>query len=942
MHPHQRLAALILALTLNISAAPAQSPLSLDRPSVSAYPLPVDRGASGLWQSLQKLKTRASLMMVVAHPDDEDGGMLAYESRGAGADTTLLTLNRGEGGQNVSTGDYWDELGILRTEELLAAGDRYGVRQRFTRVTDFGFSKSLEEALKTWGHDRVLYDVVRQVRIDRPLVITSVFAGNVSDGHGHHQTAGVMAQEAYKLAGDPNIFPDQIAAGLKPWSPLKVYVRIPFAQATAQGIYDYATGHYAPARFKNYVTDTWIEGVPNATVSVPIGAYNPLLGRSYLALANEGLSQQKSQNDGVGVPPAGPFTSSYHLYATRTAKAEPEHESTLFDGIDTSVAAIADSLPAADRAPWRKRTEAIAALIDKASAEFNAADPSLCASSLAQGLAATRALRGDIQKSSLPELARYNINHELAIKEAQFNLALTQSLGVSLVATLEPANSSRAAFPLEGMRGNQPTRQSVVAGQHFTVDLHVANQGGKSIGITAAQLTPYKGDWSLSAKSTPPSSLAPGRAFDAEVAATVPADADFTHPYFSRPNLEQPYYDLQNPEDLGLPTTPYPLSAHLTFIYEGVEASIDNVVQTVHRLNVLGPVMEPLLVAPAVSVSISPAKGVIPLGSDHLDLDVLVRSNSAASEAGSVQLKLPEGWVTEPASAPFSLTHEGEETPVHFRVSLHGLTEKSYSVTAVATASGKQFRNSFTMIGYPGLRPYPESRPATFSATGADVKVAPSLHVGYIMGPGDDVPAALAQLGIHAVQLTTQDLASGNLAGYDAILVGIRAYTTRADLRANNDRLLEYVKNGGVLVVQYQTAEFDHNYGPYGLSVPGDAEKVVEEDCSVELDARDPMLAWPNRITTADFANWVEERGHGFASRWGSEFAAPASMQDVDQDPQRGGLLWAHYGKGLYIYSAFAFFREMPEGVPGSFRIMANLLSAGQNPSLSRDHRKPH
>lgn len=935
MQSRQRLAALSLALILGVNPLYAQSPFSLDRPSVAAYPLPIDRGASGLWQSLQKLKTRASVMMVVAHPDDEDGGMLAYESRGAGADTTLLTLNRGEGGQNVVTGDFWDELGLLRTEELLAAGDAYGVRQRFTRVADFGFSKSLEEALKTWGRDRVLYDVVRQVRITRPLVVTSVFAGNVSDGHGHHQAAGVMAQEAYKLAGDPSVFPAQIAAGLKPWSPLKVYARVPFARVTEKGIFDYATGHYAPVRFKNYVTGDWIEGVPNATVDIPEGDYNALFGRSYLALAREGLSKQKSQNDGVGVPPAGPFASGYHLYASRTGEALPAHESTIFDGIDTSVVAIADYAPVADRAPWHKRLETISALIDKATGQFDAADPSRCASALAQGLAATRSLRRDVASSSLPELARYNIDHELGIKEAEFNLALAQSLGVSLVATVEPANPGRSIYPAAFLRGNLPTPQSVVAGQQFTVNLHVADQGRLPVDIAAAQLVPFNGDWSLAAKSAPPSALGAGQAFDADVSVTVPADAEPTQPYFTRPDLEQPYYDLIHPEDLGLPTAPYPLSAHLAFSFDGVEATVDSVVQSVHRLNMIGPVLEPLVVAPAVSVSISPARGVIPLGSDRLDLDVLVRGNTESPEQGFVQLKLPEGWSAEPASAPFVLTHMDEEKPVHFRVSLHDLAEKSYSVTAVASAEGKQFSQSFTMIGYPGLRPYPEVRPATFTATGVDVRTAPGLRIGYIMGPGDDVPAALAQLGIHPVELSAQDLASANLSGYDAIVIGIRAYTTRADLRANNSRLLDYVRNGGVLVVQYQTAEFDHNYAPFALSVPGNAEKVVEEDGPAEFDPNDPVLSWPNKIAADDFKGWVEERGHGFAARWADNFNAPVSMHDVGQAPQRGGLLWARSGKGIYIYTSFAFFREMPEGVPGSFRIMANLLSVGRNPSLA-------
>jgi hypothetical protein len=511
---------------------------------------------------------------------------------------------------------------------------------------------------------------------------------------------------------------------------------------------------------------------------------------------------------------------------------------------------------------------------------------------------------------------------------------LSEALSISLVATLEPATVVRSPYGM-ALRGNQPTAQSVAAGQHLSVDLHVANQGSQAVEIRAAELKPASGDWATSVKSAAPATLDAGQAFDAQVAATVPTDVEPTQPYFSRPNLEQSYYDLRHPEDLGLPTAPYPLSAHLAYSYQGADGSVDVVVQTVHRVNVLGPVLEPLLVAPAVSVSITPDKGIIPLGSDHLDLDVLVRNNTEAHAEGAVALKLPQGWTVEPATASFTLAHDGEERPVHFRVVPRGMAESTYTVTAVATVAGKEFAESFTTIGYPGLRPYPEARPSTFTAAGVDVKIAPGLRVGYVMGPGDDVPAAMAQLGVEPVQLTAHDLAAGNLSAYNAIVVGIRAYTTRADLRANNGRLLEYVKNGGVVVVEYQTVEFDHNYGPFALSVPGDAEKVVEEDGPVSFDAADPLLSWPNRIRDADFNNWVEERGHGFASSWAADFHAPTSMHDADQDPQKGGLLWAHSGKGLYIYTSYAFFRELPEGVPGAFRIMANLLSAGSNVALA-------
>ena len=253
-----------LVLLLHVFESPAQTPIASSITATPDYqPLRIDRGNSALQQSLRKLRTRASLMEIVAHPDDEDGGMLTYESRGLGARVADLSLNRGEGGQNIMSNDFWDRLALVRTQELLAADRRYGVDQYFTRVADFGFSKTLEEAMTIWGHDRVLYDVVRAVRLDRPLVLAAVFVGGITDGHGQHQVSGEMAQEVFKAAGDPNVFPDQIKAGLLPWNPLKVYARVPTFSISPKGMYDYATGKWAPVRFYDYVSGKWSDQSPH-------------------------------------------------------------------------------------------------------------------------------------------------------------------------------------------------------------------------------------------------------------------------------------------------------------------------------------------------------------------------------------------------------------------------------------------------------------------------------------------------------------------------------------------------------------------------------------------------------------------------------------------------------------------------------------------------------
>jgi len=906
----------------------AQSVPDAQHPPDSAFAMPLsfDRGAAGLAQLLRKLSTRASFLQINAHPDDEDGPTLAYESRGVGAEVSLLSLNRGEGGQNVMTSDFWDSLGILRTQEHLAANRYYGVHLYYTRVADFGFSKTREETLKQWGHERVLADAVRVVRETRPMVITSVFSGNVSDGHGHHQTAGVTAQEVFTAAADPKMFPEQLKEGLRPWSPSKVYARAPFARASGNTVYDYATGKTEPLLYRNYVTGATMDSVPPATVTVPSGTYNSLFGESYAQIAREGLNQQKSQNGGVPVPLPGPTIASYHLYASRVGGSSlPETEKSFFDGIDTSLQGIASYLPGENQAEAKQKLNGIASQVSEAAAMFDANDPSKSAPALAKGLDQTRALIASWKAAKLPDESRYNAVFELEIKERQFETALAQSLGMSLVASLP-----------SGGRG-ESSAQSVIAGETFGVNVHVTDQGMTPVKIDSVHLVSADGgDWKLNADKVAGDTLAAGAAKDFNQQATVPVDAAPTAPYFSRPNLEQSYYDIQDARYLTLPTAPYPLQAVAEYTFNGTHASLAGVVQATHRYNGIGTVYEPLLIAPAISVTVSPASGILPLNDTMLPVQVTVHSSVKGAAEGKLELKLPEGWSAEPASASFHTMRVDEDVVLKFRVHTPELQQKTYRITAVADYKGKQYTQGFTTIGYPGIRPYPRYAPSTSRITGVDVKVAPSLRVGYVMGSGDEVPESLHELGVDPVLLTDADLQRGDLSAYDCIVLGVRTYTARPVLRSANNRLLDYVRNGGTVIVQYQSGEFDHDYGPYPISVPGDqAHTVVEEDAKVTiLHADDPLMTWPNRIGSSDFDNWVEERGHGFTRSFAPEYKALTEVHDTDQDPQQGGLLYVRYGKGTYVYLAYAFFREMPEGVPGSFRIMANLLSAGKNPGF--------
>ena len=918
------------------AAAPIPPPYQYGR----ARPLEVDRGASAVWQDLQKLKTRASLIMIVAHPDDEDGPMLTFESRQMGVDTSLLTLTRGEGGQNIMSSELWDGLGLVRTQELLAAGNYYGVHQYFTRVADYGFSKTLEEAMKQWGHDRVLRDVVRVVRLTRPLVVTAVFVGGVSDGHGHHQTSGEMAQEVFKAAADPKVFPDQIAEGLLPWAPLKVYARAPFARVTPQGIFDYATNHYSPVEFHDYVNGTTIKGMPPATVEIHEGETNPLFGASPTQVAREGLSQQKSQNGGVPVPFPGPSTSQYHLYASRVAGALPTHENGFFDGVDTSLVAIASYAPEAQQASWKERLGAIQASVDHAVTAFDGSEPSKSAPALAEGLKQTEDALTALASSSLPAECKFNMQHELGVKRDQFNQALNDALGIYVLATASGNTHPSGGSGGPGMiaaEGAGPGRdtsfQSVVPGESFRVAVQVADQGKEPVSVNESKLVSHAGEgWTLNPEGKDVGAMEPGASAIKNFAVTVPAGAELTKPYFARKNVEQSYYDILDPRYMSLPTAPYPLSAEIGYTYHGVQGHVSTVVQAMHRYIGPGPMPEPLMVAPAVSLTVSPTAGVVPMTNASLHLQVTVHSSVKGKAEGTVKLDLPPGWTSEPASAPFATALYNEERALSFTITPKNVQPKPYTITAVAEADGKTYKQGFQTVGYAPLRPYPFYRDATYQVTGVDLKIAPDLKVAYIMGSGDDVPESLQDIGIHVTMLSTQDLATADLSSYDAVVLGIRTYSARPDLVRANQRLLTYAKNGGVVIVQYQSSEFNGSYAPYPITLGGNGERVVEEDNKATiLSPNDPLLNYPNHITVKDFDGWIEERGHGFPASWAPEYTALTEMHDTEQDSQKGGLLYTHYGKGAWVYTAFAFFRQMPEGVPGAYRIMANLLSIGKN-----------
>jgi LmbE family N-acetylglucosaminyl deacetylase len=897
--------------------------------STDSIPVDVNRGTAGLTHWLHALQTRASFMMITAHPDDEDGGMLAFETRGAGARGVLLTLTRGEGGQNAMSPDMYDALGLVRTQELLAADRYYGVDQYWTGAIDYGFSKTREEALGKWDHDRILGEVVRVIRMTRPLVLMSVFVGAATDGHGHHQVAGELTQEAYLAAGDPTKYPEQIREGLRPWTPLKIYEHVPFFDVTPQGMYDYAIDKFVPVRFFDYIHQTMSDTKPTTTLEIQEGNYAPPVGLTYLQIGREGLGYQKTQNNGMAIPPPQAFASEYHRYASRVTAAD--REETFFDGVDASVNGIGSLAP--NEPDYLKSGLAeIANLARQAEAQYRPDAPQAIASTLADGLRATRALIGKVASGNIPESAKDDVAFELRAKEDQFEKALAASLGISLQAMVAPPPSPGARNPFGAV---VPTFGIAIPGQSFGVQVDVLNQSAEIVNVDAIKVEASDGKaWKIVSPADAAKPLAPHALDRAIVDVSVPTDAALTRAYFTRPDEEQAYYDIADPRYRNRPLPPYPLSASVQVSYRGVPLHLSEVVQAMQTVPTLGIVPHPLIVGPAISVGVSPAAGAVPVGEKSFDFECTVHSNVKGPAQGTLRLSLPTGWRSTPETAQFAMARDGEDHTITFSVQPNQVTPGEHRITAVAEFQGKTYEEGYRLVGYTGLNPYPFFRPAVYRAVGVDVKAALGLRIAYLPGTGDDVPQALSNLGLNVRTLAASDITRGDLSAYDAIVLGTRAYAVRPELKAANNRLLEYVKNGGVLIVQYNLQDFDQNYGPYPFSLGTNPQKVVDESSLVTLLKPDsPLFTWPNRITASDFGGWVEERGHGFMKSWDPKYEALTETADPEQDPQRGGLLVAHYGKGAYIYDAFALYRQLPSGVPGAFRILANLVSLGKNPA---------
>jgi LmbE family N-acetylglucosaminyl deacetylase len=839
-------------------------------------------GAAEIEHSLYKLNELGTILMIAAHPDDERTAVLAYFARGRHMRTAYLSLTRGEGGQNLIGSEQGAKLGLIRTNELLDARQIDGAEQFFTRAIDFGFSKTAEETLRKWGHDRILGDVVWVIRNYRPDVIVLVFSGTPRDGHGHHQTSAILGKEAFDAAADPQRFPEQLKY-VQPWRAKRI--------VRAGG---FGGGRGGPAQ----------QGPPpKPSGQAETGAYNPVLGYSYDELAVLSRSMHHSQGTGAMRRPGG-GTTPFELVAGDPAEKD------LFDGIDTTW----------NRVPGGA---AVAPVVAGAIRAYEPAHPEKALPFLVK---------------ARPLIAK--IDHPIAkikLTEADEAIALCAGLWAEAQARQPEASP----------------------GAQLTVTTTLVNRSRMDVGFQGAAV---EGMWNESMPN-PPAKLAYNQPLALDFTRAVPQEQPYSQPYWLVKPPSNDVYTVEEQRLVGQADTPAVAHVRLRFTLDGMPFELVRPVHYRYASRAEGERERPLVIVPPVAVNTPEAVAIFPSASSR-QVHVGVRAN-VANAAGTLRLDVPVGWKVAPQSQPFKIGVLGEQQEIVFDVTPPA-GESVASLRAVATVGGREVASGTETIDYPHIPIQTLFPPSTIKLVRADVKVT-AKKVGYIMGAGDEMPDALRQMGLDVSLLSDTDLAQGDLSRYDAIVAGVRAYNVRSGVRANQPRLMRYVENGGVYIVQYNTADFGGgpgggpgggrggpqapqgapaqpqadpqpqaqqgprmSIGPYPITVPGGNQwRITVEDSPVAFPHTDSrLLQYPNHISEKDFQGWVQERGLYFATQWDPKYETVIAATDPGEKPQEGGQLWTRYGKGVYIFTGYSWFRQLPAGVPGAYRLFANLLSA--------------
>jgi hypothetical protein len=806
-------------------------------------------------------------------------------------------VTRGEGGQNLLGPELEGALGVLRTGELMALHRFDGAEQYFGRANEFGFSFSVEETLARWGREETLGDVVRVVRAFRPDVILTLPLEGGGGGQ-HHQAVGRLAREAFRAAADGARFPEHLRAGLRPWQARKVY------QGGVGGFGD----------------------VPGPPVRVATGVYDPVLGMTWQQLGSRARALHRCQGAGQIVADPGPAEGVYGLLDAEPPVSGPESD--VLDGFDGSVAGLARFAPGAPGVA--SGLLALQAQGTRARADFDPGSPEAAVPALAETLARLRDLAGSLDEEIASAAARAEVAERLAEEEKDVERALALAQGLVL-----------EARPDDGL---------VTPGQPVGVAVALFNNAGRELDVEAVELEAPAG-WTVDRREGEAGPVAGGGARRARFAVAVADDARPSQPYWRRAQ-DRDRHELLVPADETLPWSPPPLVARVRCRIGGVPTTLRAPVAWRYEGTVAGGERRhELQVVPALSLRLSPEIAVVPLASPRRPVEVrlFLRSFARGAAEAVARLEAPPGWSVEPPSVPLRFSYEGEEVGARFLVSPpRPLAAGAITLRAVAVRDGREHRDTVQTVDYDHVERRQLLRPAEARVLALDVRTAPGASVGYVMGSGDALAEAIRQLGLPLTLLTADDLLFGDLRRFTTIVTGIRAYETRSDLRSSHGRLIRWVEAGGQLVVQYNRAAFNRlapeapapsagepsPYVPFPALVT--SERISDETAPLRLLAPShPLLSQPNRISHADWEGWVQERGIQLLAVRDSRYAELLAATDpfpYNPGEKQGLLVEAKVGKGTWTYVGLALFRQIPAGVPGGWRLLANLVSQASDP----------
>ena len=834
-------------------AALAWTFAALLAPAASAQRIGRQLGAGEILHRIEKLGVVGSVLYVGAHPDDENTRLISWLANGAKVRAAYLSLTRGDGGQNLIGTELGDALGILRTQELLAARRIDGGEQFFTRAVDFGYSKTPDETFAKWGRQEILSDVVRVVRTFRPDVIVTRFATDGSGGHGHHTASAILANEAFDLAADPKAFPDQIAEGLEPWQAKRLF--------------------FNAASWWNPSVGDLAKKDPEHWVAVDVGGYDPLLGASYGEIAGRSRSQHKSQGFGAAE------TRGVQIEYLHLEKGAPLAKPDLFDGIDLGWSRIAG----AERVP---------PIVSDLVSAFDPRSP----------------------EKSVPKLAELVRMLDGTEGPGRFWARIQASAGRELVLqALGAVVDVGAAVP------------QVAAGDSTKATLSVMQRAVEPK-LSIARFTPSGG-----AAIDVGEELAPNRPWTKEFVDAVPTSRPIDQPYW----LASAHEGLFHPDGRGKGIEPVARGAAFVRcvlrLPDGLEIPVDAATTQTWVDRVAGERSRPVVVTPPASIEIPDGVAIVREHRTELSAELLALRDDLS---GEWRVAAPPGWTLETPPPRVEHLRLGERQALHV-----GLRKEGDAPGGPVRLSfaGPQGESAWTMhvIDHPHVPPQAWFSPAEVTLVPLDVAVS-TKTVGYVEGAGDEVPAALKRLGIAVERIDPKGASADDLDRCDAIVTGIRAYNTIPALAAFQPKLLAYVERGGTLVVQYNTNGNDlvlpaKAIGPHPFALTRD-RVTVEEATPTFLAPTHPLWTTPNRLTAADFAGWVQERGLYFAGELHPAYTALIAWNDPGEKPLDGALIACDHGKGRFVYTGLSLFRQLPAGVPGAYRLLANLL-ARRSPS---------